>query len=93
MLARALADRLAADGVLVAGEVSPTCGGSARISTVDRLLWLLVKGLPWVFKRGADLVPYLVQALVEALLRPGGIVTVEPPPVQVERAAIDQHTS
>lgn len=87
MLARALSDRLAEHGVLVAGEVSPLCGGSASISPVDRLLWLVVKGLPWVLRRGTDLLPYLLQALVEALLRPDGIVTVEPP-VQVERAAI-----
>lgn len=86
MLARALAERLAEGGVLAAGEVSPLCGGSATISTLDRLLWLLIKGLPWVFRRGADLVPYLLQALMEALLRPDGVVTVEP--AQVDRAAI-----
>jgi lysophospholipase L1-like esterase len=86
MLARALAERLAEGGVRARGEVSPVCGGSASISTLDRLLWLIVKGLPWVFSRGADLVPYLLQALAEALLRPDGVVTVEP--VQVERAAI-----
>lgn len=81
MLARALSDRLAEGGVLVTGEVSARCGGSARIGTLDRLLWLVVKGLPWVIRRGADLLPYLLQATVEAVLRP-----VEP--VQVERAAI-----
>jgi lysophospholipase L1-like esterase len=86
MLARALSDQLAEDGVRVAAEVSPRCAGSARISTLDRLLWLTVKGLPWVFSRGFDLVPYLLQALTEAMLRPDGIFAVEP--VQVERAAM-----
>ncbi len=93
MLARAIADRLAADGARVPGEVSQRCGGSARISRVDHVLWLLVKGVPWVFRRGVDLLPYLLQALVEALVRPQGEVTVRPPaqplpPVQLERTAI-----
>jgi lysophospholipase L1-like esterase len=93
MLARAIADCLAAGGARVPGEVSPRCGGSAEIRRVDHVLWLLVKGVPWVCRRGLDLLPYLVQSLVEALVRPGGDVTIQPPalpvpPVQLERTAI-----
>lgn len=76
MLARALADCLAAAGAVVPGEVSQRCGGSATISRFDHIAWLVVKGIPWVFRRGTDLLPYALQALGEVLR-----------PVHVDRAA------
>jgi lysophospholipase L1-like esterase len=93
MLAGAIAECLATGGARVPGEVSQRCGGSAHVSRFDRVLWLIVKGVPWVFRRGLDLLPYLLQALVEALVRPEGQVTTWSPappvaPVQLGRTAI-----
>lgn len=66
MLAGALADCLASAGAAVPGEVSQHCAGSATVSRFDRLAWLVVKGIPWVWRRGSDLVPYAVGALLDA---------------------------
>jgi lysophospholipase L1-like esterase len=65
MLARALAGRLAAGGAIVRGEVSQFCGGSRPISRFDHVAWLVLKGIPWVARRGADLLPYLLDALFD----------------------------
>lgn len=67
MLASALADCLAASGAQVPGEVSLRCGGAARVTNFQRVLWLVVKGLPWLWRRGFDLAPYAMQAVVEAM--------------------------
>ncbi|HEX3588314.1 MAG TPA: SGNH/GDSL hydrolase family protein [Pseudonocardiaceae bacterium] len=92
MLAGAIADRLAEAGAHVPGEVSARCGGSAYIRPLDRVLWMIVKGLPWVFRRGADLIPYLLQAAVEAALRPDEPITLDPV-ADIERAAIEPGVS
>jgi hypothetical protein len=63
MLARVLADCLAAAGASEPGEVSQTCGGSATIRRFDHVAWLVVKGIPWLWRRGTDLLPYLLGAL------------------------------
>jgi lysophospholipase L1-like esterase len=77
MLARALADCLATAGVAVPCEVSQHCGGSATTSRFAHVAWLVVKGVPWLLRRGTDLLPYALQALGEA----------GRPTTQVERAA------
>lgn len=69
MLARACADALAAAGALVPGEVSQVCLGGREIRSLDRVLWLIVKGVPWVWRRGADLLPYMLDALFDRWLR------------------------
>jgi lysophospholipase L1-like esterase len=69
MLAQALAECLAASGAAVPSEVSLQSSGAARITNFQRVLWLTLKGLPWVWKRGFDLVPYALQAFVEAMLQ------------------------
>ncbi|HEX4725557.1 MAG TPA: SGNH/GDSL hydrolase family protein, partial [Pseudonocardiaceae bacterium] len=58
MFARALAEALASAGFVVPAEVSLECGGSATISRLDRWAWLVAKGIPWLWRRGSDLVPY-----------------------------------
>lgn len=85
LLARAMADCLAAHGAAVPGEVSLCCGGSAHITNAQRVLWLIVKGLPWLWRRGFDLLPYALQALVEAML-PTDIPAADPV-VQADGAA------
>jgi hypothetical protein len=58
LLARAIADRLAAAGKIVLGEVSLECAGGRMPGRLARWGWLVFKGLPWLVRRGRDLVPY-----------------------------------
>jgi lysophospholipase L1-like esterase len=67
MLARAFAGRLAEAGALLPGEVSLECAGSRPISRLDHVAWLVVKGIPWLFRRGGDLVPYALATLIRSV--------------------------
>ncbi len=58
MLARAFAGELRACGHAF-GEVSLDCSGGRELTVWHHVAWLLVKGIPWVFRRGADLLPLL----------------------------------
>lgn len=69
MLARALAETLAAAGVLVPAEVSLECAGSRRIRQIDRMAWMVYKGIPWLWRRSSDLVPYALGVLIEGWFR------------------------
>jgi len=64
LLARAIADRLAQAGTLVHREVSLQCAGGRTPGRVARWCWLLFKGVPWLFRRGRDLVPYALSTFV-----------------------------
>jgi hypothetical protein len=78
MLATAFADRLAEAGCEVPFAVSMECSGGRGASTLEHIAWLLIKGLPWLWRRGSDLVPYAAGVLVRAVLRTehtGGTVT------------------
>jgi lysophospholipase L1-like esterase len=68
MLARAIAERLAESGAIIPGEVSAHCGGSKPVSRFDHVAWLIIKGIPWVWRRGTDLLPYALDALLERWL-------------------------
>lgn len=63
MLARAIAARIAASGAMVPREVSLDCAGGRSAGRLAHWAWLVFKGVPWVFRRGRDLVPYAVGAL------------------------------
>lgn len=58
MLARGLTEALAETGVELAEEVSLVCSGGIRPSTVDHVGWLVLKGIPWLWRRGKDFLPY-----------------------------------
>jgi hypothetical protein len=64
MLARAIALRLAESGTAVPGEVSLDCAGGQSAGRLAHWGWLVFKGVPWLCRRGRDLVPYAVTALV-----------------------------
>ena len=34
------------------------CSGGIRPRTVDHVGWLVLKGIPWLWRRGRDLLPY-----------------------------------
>ena len=58
MLARAFAAELRAAG-LPFGDVSLECSGGRQLTVWHHAAWLLLKGIPWLFRRGADLLPLL----------------------------------
>lgn len=93
MLAGALAESFAAAGVVVAAPVSPECAGSRPISQVDRLAWLVGKGIPWLWRRGQDLVPYALGVLVNAAINPTSVRAVQPDEILARRRGVGQRTS
>jgi lysophospholipase L1-like esterase len=58
MLARGLTELLVERGIALAEPVSLVCSGGIRPRTIDHVGWLVVKGLPWLGRRGRDLLPY-----------------------------------
>ncbi|MEC3981634.1 SGNH/GDSL hydrolase family protein [Amycolatopsis sp. H20-H5] len=58
LLARGFADALAGTGFAVPEPVSMTCSGGAEHGTVEHVGWLVLKGIPWLWRRGRDFLPY-----------------------------------
>jgi len=58
MLARGLTELLAESGIAVAEPVSLVCSGGVRPRTIDHVGWLVFKGVPWLWRRGRDFLPY-----------------------------------
>lgn len=58
MLARGFGELIADAGCVVPRPVSLECSGGRRPSAAEHVLWLLLKGLPWLWKRSRDLLPY-----------------------------------
>lgn len=63
MLANGFAGLLAEAGCLVPEPVSLTCAGGIRITPLHHLGWLVFKGLPWLWRRGSDLLPHAAQII------------------------------
>ncbi|HEX7658216.1 MAG TPA: SGNH/GDSL hydrolase family protein [Pseudonocardiaceae bacterium] len=63
-LAREFARHLAEAGAVVPNEVSLVCAGGRQITTFHHILWLVFKGIPWLWRRGQDLVPYALMTLL-----------------------------
>ncbi|GAA3859278.1 SGNH/GDSL hydrolase family protein [Saccharothrix violaceirubra] len=57
-LAAAFADRLADAGLPAREPVSLEPTGGLRITPLHHAAWLVFKGVPWLWRRGRDLVPY-----------------------------------
>lgn len=58
LLARAFTERLRTAGFAVPSPVSLACAGGATTTAVDHLGWLLTRGVPWLWRRGRDLLPH-----------------------------------
>ncbi|MET1073733.1 MAG: anti-sigma factor antagonist [Umezawaea sp.] len=50
--------------LLGAGEVGLECTGGVRITPLHHAAWLLVKGIPWLWRRSRDLVPLVVRIIL-----------------------------
>lgn len=71
LLARAIAVRLAEAGTPIAGDVSLDCAGGRVPGRLARWGWLVFKGIPWLCRRGHDLVPYALSTMLKRAERPG----------------------
>jgi lysophospholipase L1-like esterase len=58
MLATGFTGLLAQVGFDVPEPVSLTCSGGVEPSTVSHLGWLVLKGIPWLWRRGREFLPY-----------------------------------
>jgi lysophospholipase L1-like esterase len=67
-LAAGVTEVLSDVGFSVAEPVSLVCSGGVRPRTVDHVGWLLLKGLPWLWRRGRDLIPYAAGILFRSAL-------------------------
>lgn len=58
LLARGFGELLTDAGCVVPRPVTLECSGGRRPSAAEHVLWLLIKGLPWLWRRSSDLLPY-----------------------------------
>ncbi|GGS60442.1 SGNH/GDSL hydrolase family protein [Actinokineospora fastidiosa] len=65
LLAEGFAARLAETGCAISTPVSLVCQGGRRITVAHHIAWLIVRGIPWLCRRGRDLLPLMVRAVVE----------------------------
>jgi lysophospholipase L1-like esterase len=70
MLANGFATLLAERGCAVPEPVSPRCSGGIQPGAAAHVAWLVLKGIPWLWRRGRDLVPYAAGIMLRSLLRP-----------------------
>jgi len=63
LLATGFAEQIAGAGYEVPEPVSMTCSGGASHGTAEHIAWLIIKGIPWLWRRGRDLVPYAVSIM------------------------------
>lgn len=84
LLAKEFTTLLAAAGFAVPTPVSLECAGGRQVSRAGHVGWLLVKGLPWLWRRGSDLVPYaagiMLTSAADRLARRWDEPVVEPEP-------------
>lgn len=74
MLASGFADLLAGAGIAVPHPVELTCSGGRRLTAAHHLAWLVCYGLPWLARRGRDLVPHAAALVLRDLLgRPAAV--------------------
>ncbi|WP_308259004.1 SGNH/GDSL hydrolase family protein [Pseudonocardia sp. H11422] len=69
MLAAGFATLLSGAGFAVPAPVGLECSGGRTVTAAHRVGWLVVKGVPWLVRRGRDLGPVIVQGLASELVR------------------------
>ena len=65
LLAAGFAERLGETGCVIGTPVSLTLEGGREIRTIHHVAWLVVRGIPWLWRRGRDLLPVILRAVVE----------------------------
>ncbi|WP_433508075.1 GDSL-type esterase/lipase family protein [Pseudonocardia halophobica] len=64
LLARAAGELLAGAGFAVPAPVPTACGGGREITAFHRAAWIVVRGTPWLVRRGRDLGPVILHGLL-----------------------------
>jgi lysophospholipase L1-like esterase len=67
MLASNLAGLLAGAGIAVPHPVDLTCTDGRALSAADHLAWLVCRGVPWLVRRGRDLLPHAAAVVLRDL--------------------------
>jgi lysophospholipase L1-like esterase len=68
MLAAGYADLLAAADIAVPHPVGRTCGGGRQLTAAHHVAWLLCRGVPWLARRGRDLLPHAAGLVLRDLI-------------------------
>nr|WP_273944221.1 SGNH/GDSL hydrolase family protein [Kutzneria chonburiensis] len=63
MLAQGFSQELELAGCQIEAPVSLECAGGRVVAAWQHVAWLVLKGIPWVWRRGSDLVPYAFTVL------------------------------
>jgi lysophospholipase L1-like esterase len=67
MLASALASMLAGAGIAIPHPVDLTCTDGRQLTAADHVAWLVCRGVPWLVRRGRDLLPYAAAVVLRDL--------------------------
>ncbi len=74
MLASGFADLLASAGIAVPHPVELACSGGRQLTTAHHVAWLVCHGVPWLGRRGRDLLPHAAALVLRDLLgRPAAV--------------------
>lgn len=71
MLARGFGELLAGAGLAVPQPVGLECAGGRWVTPAHRAGWLVLKGVPWLCRRGRDLLPHAAAIMLHDVLAPG----------------------
>ncbi|MBV9143785.1 MAG: SGNH/GDSL hydrolase family protein [Pseudonocardiales bacterium] len=74
MLAAGFADLLASTGIAVPHPVKLTCSGGRQLTVAHHVSWLVCQGVPWLARRGRDLLPHAAGLVLQDLF--GRLTTV-----------------
>jgi hypothetical protein len=69
LLARGFGELLAGAGFAVPHPVGLRRAGGREVTLLHHLVWLMIKGVPWLCRRGGDLVPYALAIALRELRR------------------------
>jgi hypothetical protein len=67
LLACGFADLLTGAGITVPHPVDLACAGGRQLTAVHHIAWLIGRGVPWLVRRGQDLVPHAAAVLLRDL--------------------------
>lgn len=68
MLAAGYAELLAGAGIAVPHPVGRTCSGGRQLTAAHHVAWLVCRGVPWLARRGRDLIPHAAGLMLRELV-------------------------
>jgi len=67
VLACGFADLLSASGIAVPYPVDMSCAGGRKLTAAHHIGWLICRGVPWLVRRGRDLLPHAAVVVLRDL--------------------------